>query len=561
MSRNVRVALVRPAVDVLHKFSKPVECLALGYLAASLRRDGREVHLLDAMLYDWPAADTVERILETEPDVVGFTIILAHFPPPLRDTLRLLRESGYHGIILVGGHSVSFFADRVLREVPEVDGVVCGEGEVGLRQAAAAIAGGQDWTLAAGMCVRDGTGIRRAPVVRNYAIDELPWPARDLTAEVIRLDGLVCISTSRGCYARCAFCSIPRFYGLDQGRPGASGGWLGRSVDDVVSEIHSLWARFSLRELLIVDDEFFGGTEAGFERARLFAQRIADLHLPVGFALSCRAENVREPILRELMRGGLKHLFIGIESGSPGSLHFYGKGHSVDQNRSAVQIAKGLGLSFQPGFMLFNTRKTIRDVKDDLDFLKEIDECKPVTINSGVDAHFGAPLTLAMERDGVVRDSGLMLSVDYPDPKVRTAKQIAELCAESFQPYMNLLATIRSSVTWEWRRQVPGRRDEEERLLNAFEKSINDGFADIVVDAVDMLGGSDRFESIVSTAKSKIAHLVERLELSAALVKSRIAAVEGQIRYWTQQALIDRSAVCREFPPAMEMEAPPSAGQ
>jgi hypothetical protein len=33
-------------------------------------------------------------------------------------------------------------------------------------------------------------------------------------------------------------------------------------------------ARFGLRELLIVDDEFFGGTGAGFERAREFGRRL-----------------------------------------------------------------------------------------------------------------------------------------------------------------------------------------------------------------------------------------------------------------------------------------------
>ncbi|MGA7312393.1 MAG: radical SAM protein [Silvibacterium sp.] len=540
MLHKVRIALVRPSVDVLHKFSKPVECLALGYLAASVRLDGHEVFMLDGMLYDWSAEETVDRILDTRPDIVGFTVILAHFPDHLLEVLRRLRVFGYRGVILVGGHSVSFFADRVLRQVPEVDAVICGEGEIGIRQVAAAMAAQQDWTAAAGVCVRDGTGVRRTPPVRNYALDEVPWPARDLTAEVIRLDGLACVSTSRGCYARCSFCSIPRFYGLDQNRPGAAGGWIGRRVDDVVAEIDALHKAFSLRELLIVDDEFFGGTEAGFERARLFARRMEELHLPLKFALSCRAENVREPILLELMRGGLAHVFIGIESGSQKSLRLYGKGHDVEQNRRAVEGVKRLGLSFQPGFMLFNTRKTIFDVREDLQFLKEINECKPVTINSGVDAHFGAPLTGALERDGVLRDEGLRLTVEYPDAKVRAAKKIAELCAEKFQGYMNLIATLRSSITWEWRRKVPGRRDEQERLLDAFEKAVNQGFADIVVQAVDELIESDEAETVISVAQQRIASLMDMLEVSAALVKSHIATIEGGIRYWTQQSLIER---------------------
>jgi hypothetical protein len=105
---------------------------------------------------------------------------------------------------------------------------------------------------------------------------------------------------------------------------------------------------------------------------------------------------------------------------------------------------------------------------------------------------------------------------------------------------MNFIAGVRSSVTYEWRRQVPGRRPQDERLLDAFEHQVNDGFARVVANAVDELERSPRedLEARIRAAEEALAAVGERLRKAKALVVAHLQEVEGTIRYVTQGDLI-----------------------
>ncbi|WP_262703251.1 MULTISPECIES: B12-binding domain-containing radical SAM protein [Streptomyces] len=535
-----KTVLVRPPVDVLHKFSKPVECLGIAYCAGALRHHGMDVTMLDGMLHDWSEEDTVRRILDEQPDIVGFTVILNHFPDRTARVCQMLREAGYGGHIVIGGHAVSFIPRRVLEANPAVDAVVAGEGEGPIVGYARAVADGGDPRTVPGVYARWDGDIRWKPARRVHNLDTLAPPARDLTREIIDLDGLVCVSTSRGCYARCTFCSIPRFYGLERDRPLANGGWLARSVAHTVGEIADLHERFGLVELLIVDDEFFGGTEAGHERAFMVGQELAELNLPVGFAMSCRAENVNERVLTALAQGGLKHVFVGLETGDDDTLRLYGKGHTVRQNREAVRIIKSLGLSFQPGFMMFNHRTTLTEVRANLEFLRSIGELKPVVVNSAVDPHFGTPLNRVIEHDGALRDHGATLSSEYLDPHTAIAKRVAEVAAARFAPFQEAIAGLQSSVTYEWRRTVPGRRPEVTRSIDRFEALCNEAFAQVFEQTVEDLSGADAPTEgeAIADASRRLDEVQSRMTLARALLITSVAKAEGSARYYTQNDII-----------------------
>lgn len=545
--------VVRPPVDVLHKFSKPVECLALGYLGAATRHAGHEAVLLDGMLHDWTVEDTAARILATAPDVVGLTVVLNHLPPQVQRIADLLRTGGFAGPILVGGHAVSFFPDRVLQAAPSVDAVICGEGEVPIQGILQALDAGRPWQRTAGVAYRQEGRIRRNPVRRLADLDLLSHPARDLTGEIIDNDGLAAMSTSRGCYARCNFCSIPRFYGLERGGKGlASGDWLGRNPESMAAEVLELHQRFGLLELLIVDDEFFGGDATGVDRAMRFADLLAAEHSPVGLALSFRAENADPNLLARLRAGGLRHCFIGLESGVDADLKLYGKAHSADQNRRAVRIVKDLGLSFQPGFMMFHYDSTIGQLRRNLDFLQDIGECKPVTVNSSVDPHFGTPLLRVMERERVVNDHGTSMTMRFKDPRAAVAKRIAQRINERFQAYMNLIAGVQSSVTYEWRRSVPHRTRADQETIDRFEARVNESFVEVFAEALDALDRPYTEElaaEVFAAADARLAQVDGQLSVSRSLLLLYLQQREGGVTYHTQRKLIDARATARNQPP------------
>lgn len=537
-SRRPDLAIVRPPVEMTHKFSKGVESLALAYVAGGARVDGREVVMIDSQLFGWDPAETARRILDVNPTVAGFTVTVNYFPPEVAETLRLLREGGFDGVTLIGGHATSFIPDRIVAEVPDVDGVVSGEGEQAIRGILAAIADGGDWRLVPGVTSRvDGEIVRRVPE-RIHDLDTLPRAARDLLPDCIRLDAIPALSSSRGCYARCSFCSVPRFYGLNKGKSLASGAWLARSAEDTVAEIEMLRDTYGLQELLIVDDEFFGGSDAGHARALRIGQLLAERELGVRFAISCRAENVDEKVMTALRAGGLTHVFIGVESGSPADLRFYAKGHTVEQNAHAVRTVKSLGLTVQCGFMMFTPESTLRQLRENITFLRDIDECKPVTLNSTVDPHFGAPLARRMDRAGVLDDRGLMMSSSLPDPAVATAKEVTQRVVDAYIEDMNFLAAVRSSITWEWRRPVPGRSEENERMLDTYERSVHDGFAAIVSDGIYALADGTPRDEVLAGTDTAIAALQPRLRMGRALVANRLETTEGQVRYWSHNDLL-----------------------
>jgi anaerobic magnesium-protoporphyrin IX monomethyl ester cyclase len=536
----MRTTFLRPPVDVLHKFSKPVECLALGYLGSAARHAGHEATLLDGMLHDWSIEESVRQIMASAPDLVGMTIVLNHFPEQVALIARGLREAGFTGPLVVGGHAASFYPDRILDACADIDAVVCGEGEVAIAGIADALEAGCSWSEVTGVATRHEGGVRRSPIKRVTDPVLLAHPARDLTQQIIDNDGLAAMSTSRGCYARCTFCSIPRFYGLGRGGKGlASGDWLGRTPESMAAEVLDLHERLRLLELLIVDDEFFGGSGAGQERAIAFADLLNDAGSPVGMAMSFRAENAEPEVLERLARGGLRHCFIGLESGVEEDLKLFGKAHSAEQNRRAVAVVKGLGLSFQPGFMLFHFESTVRQLRRNLDFLREIGEAKPVTVNSSADPHFGTPLLRKMQRENVVDDHGTSLSMRFKDPSVTIAKTIAEEAAYAFQPFMNTIAGLQSAITYEWRRAVPGRSPAVSRALDRFEELVNDRFVSVVETALGALDQpSPRLDDVLAAAREDLSQTVRTLSVQQSLTMLLVNSEEGGVRYRTQQDLM-----------------------
>lgn len=544
--QSLRAVLVRPPVAVLHKFSKPVENLAIGYLAAALRRHGHEAVMLDGMLEDWSDEETVRRVVACTPDVIGFTTVLQRFPENLSHIVQHLRSGGFTGLIVVGGHAVSFFGAQILAAEPEIDAVVSGEGESSLVAILDAVAAGADWRQSPGVIARRDREIVSQPVRRIHDLDALGEPARDLTRRVIERDGLVCISTSRGCHARCSFCSVPRFYGLENGRKLTSGDWLARDPLACAAEVAHLHEHFGVREVLIVDDEFFGGAPLGMQRAETFADELAALNLPVGFAMSCRAENAQPAILERLQRGGLRHVFIGLEAGSHKDLKLYGKGHSVEQNQAAVAAVKALGLSFQPGFMLFNHRSTLDSIRSGLHFLEQIGELKPTTINSAVDPHFGVPLTVDMARSGVLTSDALAMTNGYVDQRVAALKAIAAVCAERFNPCMNFIATVQSAITYEWRRTVPGRTLQTQQILDAFEVNANREFSDVIWHALNELENTStvNLAALLQAANRELDRAAQDLFINQGLVSAYVRQEEGNVRYVSQSELIANGQSC-----------------
>jgi len=341
--------------------------LGMGYLGAVLEEHGFTVELLEFRIGTDAIVDAVTR---TQPLVVGFSLIFQFFLPEYAALAQALRDAGVTAHFTIGGHYPSLCHQEVLVEMPQLDSVTRFEGEMTLLDLVTCLSRNMDWHQVAGLAWRVAANVMESeprPLVED--LDTLPFPMRPGDAEHVLGWKTLPVLASRGCARRCSFCSIQTFYRAAPGKVVRV-----RQPANVVREMWHLANERGISIFLFQDDDF-----PLFARYRReWAPRlINELHEQgmtehAIWKISCRAEYVEHDLFKQLQDAGLYMVYMGLESGSKEGLSVLHKGISVDTNRHAIDILKGLGLYFQYGFMLFDPSSTFESVRINIDFLRSI---------------------------------------------------------------------------------------------------------------------------------------------------------------------------------------------
>lgn len=310
------------------------EPLGLEYLAGAL--PGHDVRILDMRL----DPDLDGALAEHRPQLVGFSAYTVH----ARTVRRLVARVKSHdrsSRVVIGGHHASVAPEACAW--PGVDAVVPGEGVHPLADLVGAWEAGADGSRVAGVqLVRDGT-LTPAIGRRAVALDDYPWPRRDLIAGLAGsyfsewMAPIASVRTSRGCPYRCDFCSLWKT---------AEGRYYKRSVESVVEEL----------ERLEVPNVFFADDESLVDHRRM--ARLAEAILAAGIRKSYfmygRADTVaRHPELVALWRrAGMTRLFVGFEAAGDEELDRYNKGTSLDDNIRAIEVLKREGITINANFIV-----------------------------------------------------------------------------------------------------------------------------------------------------------------------------------------------------------------
>ncbi len=341
--------------------------VGIGYLASTLRAAGFSVELLDTPMLDWGVERTLEAIRPIEARVVGISALQAQ----ARGTVGIvqgLRAAGSRVPIVLGGQFPTFCWEKLLSDVPEIDAIVRGEGEVPLVGLVRRLLSDEPWQDVPGVAyLRDGEVVANPPPPLIHDLDGLPFPARDTLPAVRSIGAMVSVSSSRGCTSRCTFCSTPAFYRLSKGPV-----WRPRSPGNVVEEIRQLVQDHDVHQFIFVDDNFIGAGERGRQRAAEIAEQMIRAGLDVEFFLSCRVDAVEEELFALLKRAGLTTVGLGVESGNQRQLDTYGKGATVEDNRQAIQKLRKLGIVPGIGFIMADPYFTPEEMLENLRFLKEV---------------------------------------------------------------------------------------------------------------------------------------------------------------------------------------------
>lgn len=332
--------------------------LGLITLGTHLRAPHRQVRILDCVLLlrqgrlpmDETVYDSAARmILETSPDLVGFSAQCTTYPAVVALARRVKREAPKVKIV-VGGHNASFVDEETLYRYPFIDAIVRGEGEIGLREYVEALEDERAPSSALGITCREGGVVLRTPDRPLIAdLDAMPLPDYTLAPPLEAYRdacalprSIAILEVGRGCPHACIYCSESLL-------------WRRRtrtfSVPRIVREMHHLREHRGAECFLLAYDQFTA--QKDFVVAFCEALIAEGLDGVPWYCIS-RLDSVDSNLLSLMRRAGCESMCYGIDSGSKRTLAFIRK--RIDQgilySRVMETAEQGIvpTLSFVVGF-------------------------------------------------------------------------------------------------------------------------------------------------------------------------------------------------------------------
>src|SRR5271157_4492223 len=174
--RHIRSSARRQAMKVSLIGAELEENLGLRYMASALLRAGHSAEVIPFNARD-DIAQAVEQVTLFKPDIVGLSMVFTGRAREFCQLAAAIRESGFHGHIIAGGHFACFNAERLLHDFPVFDSVGLGEGEEIIVALADHLS---DYSQVRGLCFRlpDGS-VQTNPSKGNPAnLDLLAFPKR-----------------------------------------------------------------------------------------------------------------------------------------------------------------------------------------------------------------------------------------------------------------------------------------------------------------------------------------------------------------------------------------------
>lgn len=177
--------------------------LAIRYLKAYAKPEF-DVKLAEYTIKD-PAINIVTDLVQKQPDVIGFSCYIWNIEETIK-VIKMIKKIKPGIKIVVGGPEVTYDVQDWMRDVPEFDFIVIGEGEQTFRQLLANLGAGGDISEVPGIAYRKDGSIQLNPQRNKLDLKELPSPYR-FAEDVPHLSKRVTyIETSRGCPFSCQFC-------------------------------------------------------------------------------------------------------------------------------------------------------------------------------------------------------------------------------------------------------------------------------------------------------------------------------------------------------------------
>ena len=351
--------------------------LGLLYVAGGLRHHaGITVHVVDAYGESLDVEQAAERLLALSPDIIGLTVTSRN----VEDAQQLIaacKAARPQSAIVAGGIHPTLFDRLLLKEIPELDFCIRGEGEESFAALCRRLTKGKDVAGLPGLSYRSRGDVVRGQPQRVEDLDSLPFPDRALLThqeygrqwygyELPDLPKMTTAFSSRGCPYQCTFCADTRICGSKL---------RVRSANNVFEELQEL-SHEGYKFVIFFDDNLV------FDVPRLnrLCRLIIEGRLDMRFACAGTVHNLPQSTLDLMHEAGFDVFFVGVESGSDSQLRRYRKPASRKAMAAGIVRAKKAHIAVLASFINGAPGETERDFQDTLDLVREVN---PTVANIG----------------------------------------------------------------------------------------------------------------------------------------------------------------------------------
>ena len=310
--------------STFHTGDWPLYPMGIGYLLSSLQkdRDASAIHFQKIEHYE----EMFNKVLlESNPDLVGFTCTTFN-RGNVKRAIERVRSIYPKTKIVVGGVHASFLPSQMIKNYG-ADYVVIGEGENTIRYLCRAIEGDLSFKDVKGIayCESKDAVIVNDPSPHIEDLDTLPFPDYSFVEQIIKDSGLGCIITSRGCPARCNYCSTSHYWGQKI---------RAYSPDRVIEEIEFLVDRYGIEKLFFHDDTI----NFSEERLKEICRKMIEKNFNLTWACHGRVHPISQEMIDLMVQAGCRHVCWGIESGSASMLKKMNKRIDLEHVKKAYDL-------------------------------------------------------------------------------------------------------------------------------------------------------------------------------------------------------------------------------
>jgi radical SAM superfamily enzyme YgiQ (UPF0313 family) len=334
----------------------PTIPMGMSYVAAALRKAGKEVQVEDFLVGQYSKEKLRRRIEEYQPDIVGITSVTLNYPQACA-ILKDVKEINDNITTVFGGPHVTFTVEETLTQAPWVDIIARGESDYTLVD----IINGMPLKDVQGISFRDNGEIVSTPLrpwIEN--LDELEEPARDLfPVSKYRALGNECgVISSRGCPFNCAFCVGHKMVGR-RGRY--------RTPKLVVDEIEHV-LEMGFKTINIVDDLL----TMNKKHVYAICDEIEARNLKFPWTAFSRVDTVDRELFTRMREMGCFFVLYGVESGNQQILNNVHKKITPEKVKWAVELARECDIRTLASFIIGLPGETKESLVETVEFAKTL---------------------------------------------------------------------------------------------------------------------------------------------------------------------------------------------